>query len=514
MKKKTLRKNDTAKMLSVSYANDMDVMFKGVTIAIPCKLIYIAAYMYMILPILVFFATWLKWYIGALAIALTICGTVFLFKNMHTTERLILPRKHLILAFAVVTVWMWSSSIFFFQTWDNHYRNAIFWDLCNYKWPVIYPESGNALVYYLMQWIIPAAVGKIFGITVANITLLIWNILGVFLVFLGICIVVRPKSNGQIWAAIVIFLTWSGLSAIGHTWVDIRGFGSFGLTSGYDWPALYYGYAYQFTPNDALLAWVYNQTIVPWLGVVLFMADKRLRNFAFLGLCILPYGPLPFVGLLLFFVAIFFESLAKNGFKDTLKECLSVQNICASIGIFPVFYLYFKTNVAGSYIGFYEVVDTFGIRHIIFLVAFYLLQFGIYCLLIGREYKKSTVFWTVVISLVLIPHIKVGFSRDFCMRASIPALLILMILIIQFLYKNYEFMGKSFKVLLLVICLTISGYSITKDWATRVKGVRANGWSPVVTNEVVTLSDKDAAENANFLVPDPENSAFYKYLAR
>ena len=51
MKKKTLRKNDTAKMLSVSYANDMDVMFKGVTIAIPCKLIYIAAYMYMILPI-------------------------------------------------------------------------------------------------------------------------------------------------------------------------------------------------------------------------------------------------------------------------------------------------------------------------------------------------------------------------------------------------------------------------------------------------------------------------------
>ena len=379
---------------------------------------------------------------------------------------------------------------------------------------MIYPETGNALVYYLMQWTLPALVGKMFGYDLANAALLAWNVLGVFLVFLGICIITKPKNNGQLWAALVIFMTWNGLTDIGSAWMNVLGFGGYGLSSGFGWPDVYYGYGYQFTPNDALLAWVYNQTIVPWIAVVLLMADTRPRNFAFLGLCVLPYGPLPFVGLLCFFVAFFFDMLAKNGIKKTMRECLSWQNICAAVGVFPIFFLYFKSNVAGSHVGFYGVADAFGIKHIVFLIVFYFLQFGIHCILIGREYKRSVFFWTTVISLVIIPHIQIGFGRDFCMRASIPALLVLMIFIIQYLFKNNERLGRSTRAMILVICLTISGYSIAKDWAARVLAVRANEWKPVVADEVGTLSDKDAAEYVNFLVADPEQTTFYKYLAR
>ena len=42
-------------------------------------------------------------------------------------------------------------------------REAYFRDLINFKWPLIYPNSGYGYVNYFAHWVVPALFGKIFG---------------------------------------------------------------------------------------------------------------------------------------------------------------------------------------------------------------------------------------------------------------------------------------------------------------------------------------------------------------
>lgn len=63
--------------------------------------------------------------------------------------------------------------------------------------------------------------------------------------------------------------------------------------------------------------------------------------------------------------------------------------------------------------------------------VFYLLEVGIYLICLYGEFGRDRLFGVTVIWLALIPFIKVGYSNDFCMRASIPALLLVMLWCIQ-----------------------------------------------------------------------------------
>lgn len=62
------------------------------------------------------------------------------------------------------------------------------------------------------------------------------------------------------------------------------------------------------------------------------------------------------------------------------------------------------------------------------MLVFYLLDAGIYLLLLWRQNRRSWLFYTCAVSLFIIPFFKVGQGCDFCMRVSIPAIFILMTL--------------------------------------------------------------------------------------
>lgn len=493
--------------------------FKGLTVTFSIKHFMMAAYLYMIIPIAIYFLTWLRWYLGILVTAIAVVGVVFLFKdiNKNITAKITLPVKHMIIALVVISVWAYSSSIFFYQTDDMHYRNALFRDMCDFDWPIHYPETGYVIAYYFTQWVIPALFGKAFGFTIANVALLAENIIGIYLVFLGICVVLRPMKNRDMWIILLMYLTFGGLNDIGQVIIDYRGTWAYGLGSGFGWPDLYNGYGYQFTPNDALIAWVFHETIVPWLAVVVFLAAPQLRYFAIIGLCVFPYGPFPFVGLVVFLLVGFFVSVKREGFWDSIKLCLSVQNICAMLSILPIFFLFYRANSVASKVGFYPVVDAFGPEHIGFLVIFYFLEFGLYGLIIHREYKGSPLFWSVIITLLVFPHFKIGNGRDFCMRATIPALFVLMLMMMCYLLNNCDKAPYSFATILLIGCVTLSCFGISKDWALRIKTVKQNGWRPYICDNIGTLSDKrmeDVPFFDNVVVVNPDDTTFYKYLAK
>ena len=158
------------------------------------------AFIILALPFFVFSIGWLKWYWSTVCVvALGVClyfGIIrddpeYYFEE-HTIE---ISWPVLFAIMAIALVWVWQSGIggFWAQSEDFRYRNAIFRDIVVRDWPVIYPATGHALVYYIGYWLFPAVFGKLvffagadentaFG--VAYTVLFIWTFFIVMIVFL------------------------------------------------------------------------------------------------------------------------------------------------------------------------------------------------------------------------------------------------------------------------------------------------------------------------------------------
>lgn len=494
------------------------------------KSLAIIAYLYITIPIFIFFGTWLKLYIGIPMAAVFGFGLWKMLKkdyfgHMGAFE---VPRKALIVSCILLLTWVWVSGNggFFYQTWDQHARNAILRDLINYSWPVVYPNTGCGLVYYLMHWIVPAIFGKLFGWTAANIALLIWTALGVLLTFFMLLYICKARKSWHVMTISIVFITFSGINQIGMALMDMIGKGAYGLTvlgsegqtfSSDAWLNGINGM--QYSNNNTLLAWVYNQTIVPWIALPLILENRKVRNFAFIGFCILPYAPLPFCGFLVVFLILAFiwvvPVIKKRRFKLLVGEVFSVPNICASFSVFIVFLLYFKNNVQGTNVGTYIQGDINARQFLLLIIAFvlfWLLKIGVYYLILLKHYKKDILFFSIGIVLAIIPFIKIGSSADFCMRASIPWTFLLMIYILQYFIKEEKKNTKMLTTVLLISSLTLGGYNMFTDTVWELKQIYVQRQFPITADEKKSFENDKGG--GNFLTDNADEKAFYKYLGR
>ena len=64
---------------------------------------------------------------------------------------------------ALAAGWCFFAGIgyFYYQSFDYHFRNAVFRDLISYDWPVFYDKADTPLVYYMGFWLVPAALAKL-----------------------------------------------------------------------------------------------------------------------------------------------------------------------------------------------------------------------------------------------------------------------------------------------------------------------------------------------------------------
>ena len=100
--------------------------------------------------------------------------------------------------------------------------------------------------------------------------------------------------------------------------------------------------------------------------------------------------------------------------------------------IYGSFYLI--SNASQVYHGGFTLTDRDKIMNYILLV---ILEFGVYFIIMGKTAMKYKFYYVVLIELLLIPCYAM-FTGDFIMRASIPALFILMTFTIKFfLDGNY-----------------------------------------------------------------------------
>lgn len=489
---------------------------------ISARAIIITSILYIVIPIVVFFMTWIRFYIGFPMSIFLLIGTFYLVKNWPATakEHLEIPVKTFITVILLISFWCWLSGVggYFYQTDDHNWRNAVLHDLINFSWPVYYESTGNVLVYYIQFWIIPAIIGKIGGWGAANVALFLITLCGLLLTFFLILIVCKLNKPWQFFLACAIMIGFGGLDQIGMALLNIWNKCDFSIFIGEGWTNALTGY--QYSSNNTLLCWVYNQAIIPWMILLLTLLNKNVHSFAFLGLCTVPYAPLPFLGMLLFFFLFGIEwiipLLKERKFNLILHNIFSVSNIAASVTIFPVFAFYFSCNVSGNSFSF--MTDKLTVEGIILLILFYLLEIGIYVLLLYKKNHDNFIFKVVAVTLFIIPLFKLGYGTDFCMRASIPLIFYIELLIIQSLTESIDLIIKGISGFLLIVTLSLGFENIFYDYTAKVKQFYQTSTFPIVADRFQTFSntavyDENVLWSFNFLAPYDPQSTFYKYFA-
>ena len=412
------------------------------------RIMYDISVIYIALPVFIFLAGWLR-LVAAIPVCAVFLVSVFLMmKNRpepvawHLTKA---QWRGIIASLILLAIWVFLSGQggFSFQNSDYQYRNAIFRDLINKSWPVIYANSSldavsssiagasnlSILTYYIAFWLPGALVGKLFGWYAANTFLYLWSFLGLVLITYFLF---RTLRNSSVWS-VVILIFFSGMDIIGYILITKGKLP--GPIDHIEWWS-----GMQYSSNTTLLFWVFNQTIAIWLAILLIMNLKNSRSLFFLYAMLLLHGPFPFLGMLPIVLwkayqgypldlkrknakmvnvpALFFRWFWKG-----VVRAITFENICGGISVLLIVYFYLTNNVSGSKFGTNAQTTNY--------IGLVVLEGGLYLLFLFAEHFKKPLYWICLGSLFLIPLFRVGGSQDFCMRVSIPALFVIMIMIQQ-----------------------------------------------------------------------------------
>ncbi len=404
---------------------------------------YIASTAYLCLPILIFFIGFLKAVFAAAFGLLLILGAVLAVRRLSVNKapdglgakEVFIDTKTLIVSAIIFILWCFIAGIggIMWQTYDFCVRNAVMNDLVELKWPLFYDMSlqqnpevqayfGDgtfAFVYYVTYWMVPALAGKVFGITVGRIVLLLWSVLGILLAFIGVSFINKKATL----ITALIFVFFSG--------IDILPYAVRIMLNRADNVFSAEGYAEYFTfcSNTTSVFNVFNQVIPVWLIVTMLMTcDGRDTGFTgALTFCYSPWGTLT-----VFPIAIY--SLIKKAREMRLKgkglnTVLSVNNILVPTVLVIVFgTLYMAGNSATSLKGFifeFYPVGSIVIRYLL-LMVFDLLPL---VLLLYNDYKKNGYFLVATAILALLPFYRITFWNDFNTRGSMAPLFVLCIML-------------------------------------------------------------------------------------
>lgn len=435
-----------------------------------------AAAIYVSLPIFVFFIGWLSALWAAVFSVLLAAACFFFWKNSRKRDGdklyAVVSPKTLIIIGAIALAWCFLAGQggFIHQSDDNAIRNAIFRDLIKLPWPVVYSD-GSMLSYYIAHWMPPALAGKIFyaisgsvsvGYAAGNVFLLLWSSIGVYLSLLLVVILTFSKKRPHIFLVVFMFIFFSGLDSVGTA---ITGYM-------YSFCHLEWWTKYiQFSSFTTCLFWVYNQTIAIWLVTLCIINERSIKNFAFLGLLALPFGPLPFIGIVLLCVikaaVIGVKAIRKGRLATVVKNVFSPQNILACVSVLPVYYLYYFSNAIAAndaYIagekketGFrinenwleplVEGDASLFISRILLYMIFVLLEVVVFAVPIliylkSKKKKAAPEFIGALIILLFLPLFRLGTDGDFTMRVSIPFIVYLAVEMIKVFTDSFPAKGE------------------------------------------------------------------------
>lgn len=413
-----------------------------------------AAIVYMALPNALFFLFTLKWWIGITAFAL-VCAAGMVSCRRKETEAGFLPITDSFepvtvkwgMAFALlflVFVWcvMAGQGGFVAQTWDWNGRNATLRDMVMHDWPVTYRGGSLALAYYIGHWVPSALVGRAVlalggsadaAWRIANAVLLIWTCAGVLIVLSMLIVALRGDRPWKQLLVLMLLVFFSQTKVIGSAAMVLIQHVLGGIT-GKNYDLRWGWWTFQFSHNSELLYWVFNQTVVPWLGILLVASERSFTRIIFIAALSLICGPIPAVGIVFFATVVGVAALCRRmkrdgalmGLTETVRSVLTFENLIGLMVVIPLVYAYLSTNSrGGTFAPAWLGKEYFWKRYLLFVCC----EAGL--LLAVARRAGNIWWWSALVWICICPLVKLGNNNDFCMRASIPAFMILMVLTAQ-----------------------------------------------------------------------------------
>jgi hypothetical protein len=471
---------------------------------------------YLATPILVFFLTWLTPLVGIPAATLLALGVWKSLSGIPDNPADSNWRtRSMTIAGAALVAYAWASLSgtggHSYMNWDHLKHEGILKDLVFNMWPVRYelPDKTVGLNYYVAFYLLPAIGGKALGWNAANHLLFGYAFLGAFLSLLWFMVLAGRFSI----VLAVLFVFFSGQDIAGY--LIHNGRIPAESTEMLDWWA--WGLC-QYSSNTTMLCWVPQQAIAGWLATALVMHSAiQLRSshsiLFFWSLTALwsPFvtiGLLPFVGL---------------GFCATRGEsALSFQNFGAAPAVLLIVMLYFMSNVHHATSGFIWNAPNLPQHWPLLLLLFYMIEFGAFAALSfslqrpfsGRERidqdspaLPSEWCWACVVLLLLLPVYRLGAYNDLTMRASIPALFVLAVMVARRLATAHAF---TFRIAALCVLVFIGSITACFEFQRAWNNMAFHFW----IREAHTI-DSVPEMPAEFRTQyeGDTSSFFYKYLA-
>lgn len=477
------------------------------------KICHILAVCYIALPFLIFVIGWLRWYISVPVVVL-VAFAVFQFLHFNNVVHCNgLCKKNLPLILGIIAIvffWVYLSGIggFVYQNTDHGARNAIFRVLVSEQWPVnieMADGTSRSLIYYIGFWLPASVVGKIWGIQAGFCFQALWAVLGICLVLYYIFTIYKKVSIGPL----LLLVFFSGLDCVG-------GYLAGNVYKFYE-HLEWWANPYQYSSMTTQLFWVFNQALPIWLIIMLMYVQKQNRYIVLiLSLAMLP-STIPFVGAIPFAIYFMVKNIwqyrRSNTDKRWIRDVFSYANVVGGGLIGLISFGYLIGNQSGNNLASSSqaISNNDYNASLMIYVMFILLEVGIYILFLYKYQKKNPLFYIIIGCLLIIPLFRVGYGSDFCMRASIPALILLMLMCLQsyteaLKNKKYIYIGALTAVLIIgaITPLHEINRAINKTIYYQRNG--KNIWAEE--------SNKEELLNSSNFSGVIDNNIFYKYFCK
>ncbi len=403
---------------------------------------------------------------------------------------------------------------------DWNVKNAIMHDLINFSWPVVY-DNGVALTYYFGILLPSALFGKFVSFLgfqhdvafkAANYFSLFWGSTGVSLIAFNLYSFINIERKKIL--ILVLFIFFSGLNIF-----LVKE--NFLFPPNYDIEHYVIGdIFYSYPSHTGQLFFAAVQCIATWLVTMLFLGNsKDITNMGFYLVLTLFYSPFAAIGISFYFITITFIELFKSIVKKSniiFKQIFNIKNILSILFIFPVIYLYFKSNHTAA------AVTSLQFNFHVYIINFIIFNALILIIILVNRFKNNLIFWIMTICLILIPF-NSTVVIDFCMRAVIPSLCILSVFEIKMLMEKP--LTKSDKICKkLAIVYFIAGIIIPITFINLIfYNTYKESSDNYIFDVVKTFKNKIPLENCtwvndvgnycNYGSLEPNNYPFWKYLA-
>lgn len=321
-----------------------------------------------------------------------------------------LQRLTLLFGFALILYALGGEGRFFYANIDWQVRDAAMRDMIVNPWPFAYQADGRPLELLrapIGMFLLPALGGKLGGIRAGELVLLVQNAM-MLAILLSLGSSLFASSRQRI-IALLLLTFFSGSDILLN--IAVHGVPQDHLE--FTLPGL------QYSSHVTQAFWVPQHALAGWVGALLLLLWHRKLIPLWPMLALLPltalWSPLPLIGMMPFAAFAGISALRSGGLRiaDFALPALAV------LLAFPALvYLAAAPDVVG-----FHLIGQPWPNWFVFVLSECLI-FAVPLLLARREADWPLIALAALLLLIL-PFGQIGWSSDFVMRASIPALLIL-----------------------------------------------------------------------------------------